>query len=89
MYIYSSRRGLKKTCCFSTRKAIVLMPRKHIQQSNGANPEPSAFCRKTKSLAKLIDIKMQNKFCNLYTTGSDKEIQEGITSAYMHVSIYN
>lgn len=51
-------RSKKHTCCFSTRKAMVLIPRKQIQQSNGANPEPSAFCRKYKSFANLINVKM-------------------------------
>lgn len=42
------------TCCFSTRKAMVLIPLKQSQQSNGAKPDPSAFCRNAISLAKLL-----------------------------------
>lgn len=49
------------TCCFSTRKAIVLIPRKQIQQSNGANPEPSAFCKKYSCFAKLLTVKTSRK----------------------------
>lgn len=49
------------TCCFSTRKAMVLIPRRQSQQSNGANPAPSAFCRKYIRFAKLLYIHSQRK----------------------------
>jgi hypothetical protein len=42
------------TCCVSTRKAMVFIPLKQSQQSKGAKPDPSAFCRKAISLAKLF-----------------------------------
>jgi len=50
------KQGLCCTCCFSTRKDMVLIPRKQSQQSNGANPLPSAFCRNAIAFAKLVKM---------------------------------
>jgi len=36
---------------------MVLIPLKQSQQSKGAKPDPSAFCRNATSLAKLSAIK--------------------------------
>lgn len=83
-------RGVKvKTCCFSIRKAIVLIPRRQSQQSKGANPEPSEFWRKYTSFANLeiltplyirkADI---SKKCLRYLKAEDTQKQKRVEATY-------
>ena len=57
------------TCCFWIRRAIVLSPRKQSQQSNGAKPDPSAFCRKYSSFANLKRQKIQGNYFSFGQVG--------------------
>jgi hypothetical protein len=53
-----------------------LIPRKHSQQSNGAKPEPSAFCKKYISFANLKKIKKGDKHLKENITENREEMKD-------------